>query len=85
MLSLSFLRWDLLGPNDFHEVDRIVWLVNWSPLAKAVNTAGVVGLTVLGLYPVALLLAVSVLVVKVGSGLRVMRLMAGTGLHVTSP
>ena len=45
MLSLSFLHWDLLGPNDFHRVDRTVWLVNWSPAAKAVNTAGVVGLT----------------------------------------
>lgn len=85
MLSLSFLHWDLLGPNDFHRVDRTVWLVNWSPLAKAVNTAGVVGLTVFGVYRVALLLAVVVLVVKVASGLRVMRLVAGPGLHVTSP
>jgi cardiolipin synthase (CMP-forming) len=85
MLSLAFLRWDLLGPNDFHRVDRTVWLVNWSPLAKAVNTAGVVALTVLGLYPAALLLAVAVLAVKVGSGLRVVRLLVGPRLHVTSP
>ena len=85
MLSLSFLHWDLLGPNDFHRVDRTVWLVNWSPLAKAVNTAGVVGLTVLGAYPAALLLAVAVLAMKTWSGLRVMRLVAGPGLHVTSP
>ena len=85
MVSLSFLHWDLLGPNDFHRVDRTVWLVNWSPAAKVVNTAGVVGLTLLGVYPLALLLAVAVLVVKLGSGLRVMRLVPGPGLHVTSP
>ncbi len=84
MLSLSFLHWDLLGPNDFHRVDRTVWLVNWSPPAKAVNTAGVVGLTLLGLYRVALLLAVAVLVVKVGSGLRVMRLVPGARPRVTA-
>lgn len=85
MLSLSFLHWDLLGPNDFHRVDRTVWLVNWSPPAKAVNTAGVVGLTLLGLYRVALLLAVAVLVVKVASGLRVIRLVPGARPRVTSP
>jgi phosphatidylglycerophosphate synthase len=85
MLSLSFLRWDLLGPNDFHLVDRAVWRVNWSPVAKALNTAGVVGLTVLGVYPLALLLAVAVLFVKVGSGLRVMRLLRSQALHPTSP
>ena len=31
MLSLSFLHWDLLGPNDFHRVDRTVWLVELVP------------------------------------------------------
>ncbi|MFL6081326.1 MAG: CDP-alcohol phosphatidyltransferase family protein [Ornithinibacter sp.] len=83
MLSLSFLRWDVLGPNDFHLVDRTVWLVNWSPAAKALNTAGVVGLTVLGLYRPALLLAVAVLLVKVGSGVRVLRLLRRQELHAT--
>jgi CDP-diacylglycerol--glycerol-3-phosphate 3-phosphatidyltransferase len=71
MLSLSFLGWDLLGPNDFHRVDRTVWVLNWSPPAKALNTAGVVGLTVLGQYRGALVLATVVLVVKVWSGVRV--------------
>jgi hypothetical protein len=33
MLSLAFLCWPILGPNDFHLVDLIVWRLNWSPLA----------------------------------------------------
>ena len=65
MLSLSFLHWDLLGPNDFHLVDRTVWLLNWSPVAKALNTAGVVGLVLFGAYSAALGLAVAILGVKV--------------------
>ena len=85
MLSLSFLRWNLLGPNDFHLVDRTVWRVNWSPAAKALNTAGVVGLTVLGVYRSALLLAVAVLLVKVWSSVRVIRLLDRRALHVISP
>jgi CDP-diacylglycerol--glycerol-3-phosphate 3-phosphatidyltransferase len=44
LLSLSFLRWPLLGPNYFGAVHRGVYRWNWSPPAKAVNTAGVVGL-----------------------------------------
>ncbi len=85
MLSLSFLRWNLLGPNDFHLVDRTVWRVNWSPAAKALNTAGVVGLTVLGVYRSALLLAVAVLLVKVWSSVRVIRLLDRRALHAISP
>ena len=42
MLSLAFLCWPLVSPNDFHLVDHRVWRLNWSPLAKAANTAGVV-------------------------------------------
>ena len=30
MLSLSFLCWPLVSPNDFRRVDRRVWLLNWS-------------------------------------------------------
>ena len=48
MLSLAFLCWPILGPNDFHVVDRRVWLLNWSPPAKAANTAGVVGALAIG-------------------------------------
>ena len=42
LLSLAFLLWPILGPNDFHLVDRRVWLLNWSPAAKAANTGMVV-------------------------------------------
>ncbi len=38
-LSLQFLRWPILGPNDFHEVDRRIWAWNWSPLGKVANGA----------------------------------------------
>ena len=48
MLSLAFLCWPILGPNDFHVVDHRVWLLNWSTPAKAVNTAGVVGALAVG-------------------------------------
>ena len=53
MLSLAFLCWPVLSPNYFHVVDRRVWQLNWSPLAKAANTAGVVGALALGAYAVA--------------------------------
>ena len=43
MLSLAFLCWPVVSPNYFHVVDRRVWQLNWSPVAKAANTAGVVG------------------------------------------
>lgn len=42
VLSLAFLRWPLLSPNDFHLVDHVVWRLNWSMPAKAINTAAVV-------------------------------------------
>jgi CDP-diacylglycerol--glycerol-3-phosphate 3-phosphatidyltransferase len=52
MLSLSFLRWPVLGPNYFGAVHRGVYRWNWSPPAKSVNTAGVVGLILLTPSPV---------------------------------
>jgi len=42
LLSLSFLRWPLLSPNYFGQVHRPVYRWNWSPLAKALNSGGVV-------------------------------------------
>jgi CDP-diacylglycerol--glycerol-3-phosphate 3-phosphatidyltransferase len=52
LLSLSFLRWPVLGPNHFGAVHPTVYRWNWSPPAKAVNTAGVVGLILLAPSPV---------------------------------
>lgn len=77
MLSLAFLFWPLRSPNDFHQVDRAVWRWNWSPAAKAVNTAGVVVAVALGQPFTALLLALVVLSVKVWSLHRVAGLLRG--------
>lgn len=79
MLSLAFLCWPVLGPNDFHRVDRRVWLLNWSPAAKAVNTAGVVGAVAFGQYAVAVVVALAVLAVKVWSALAIGRLLRRDG------
>jgi hypothetical protein len=41
-LSLAFLAWPLLSPNYFYLVDRPIWLLNWSPLGKGINSAAFV-------------------------------------------
>ncbi|WP_239127581.1 CDP-alcohol phosphatidyltransferase family protein [Asanoa siamensis] len=74
-LSLSFLRWPIVSPNYFYVVHRAVYLWNWSPPAKAVNTSALVVLVLLApspLYPLALALAVTA--VKVISLVTVSRL-----------
>ncbi|MDR1450071.1 MAG: CDP-alcohol phosphatidyltransferase family protein [Propionibacteriaceae bacterium] len=39
LLTLGFLHWPwLVSPNYFYRVDRVVYLLNWSPVAKACNT-----------------------------------------------
>jgi len=75
MLSLSFLCWPLLSPNYFDQADRLVYKLNWSPPAKAINTAGVIVLALVGLTPAALLLTAALGAIKVWSGLRVLRLL----------
>jgi CDP-diacylglycerol--glycerol-3-phosphate 3-phosphatidyltransferase len=67
MLSLAFLCWPIAGPNYFYEVDRRVWRWNWSPPAKAANTAGVIIAVVAGLHAVALGIALAVVAVKLWS------------------
>lgn len=79
MLSMAFLCWPVLSPNYFHVVDRRVWQLNWSPLAKAANTAGVVGALALELFSVAFVVAVAVLVIKLWSAHRVVGLLAAEG------
>ena len=66
LLSLMFLRWPLLSPNYFARVDARIHRWNWSPPAKALNTAAVV---ILALWApvVAVLFAGAVAVVKVVS------------------
>lgn len=77
LLSLSFLSWPILGPNDFATVDRLVYRLNWSPLAKATNTAAVVVTSLAGLRWPALALVVLLMVVKAWSFARVHRLAQG--------
>ncbi|WP_244930510.1 CDP-alcohol phosphatidyltransferase family protein [Nocardioides sp. W7] len=76
MLSLAFLCWPIDTPNHFWRVDRRVYELNWSPLGKAVNTAGVIGAVAVGAHAVALLVALAVLAVKVWSAARVLRLLS---------
>ncbi|MEU4556453.1 CDP-alcohol phosphatidyltransferase family protein [Micromonospora violae] len=79
MLSLAFLCWPVLSPNYFHLVDRRVWALNWSPLAKVANTAGVIGAIAIGQYPLALGVAVAVVAVKLWSAAAVVRLLERDG------
>ena len=79
MLSLAFLCWPVLSPNYFHLVDRRVWELNWSPLAKAANTAGVVGAVAIGLHGVALVVALAIVALTVWSSVRVVRLLERDG------
>lgn len=79
MLSLSFLCWPLLSPNYFDQVDRRVYLVNWSPVAKALNTAGVIGALALGATTVALVVAIAGLAIKAWSSVRVLHLLGALG------
>ncbi|HET6482116.1 MAG TPA: CDP-alcohol phosphatidyltransferase family protein [Actinoplanes sp.] len=77
LLSLMFLRWPLLSPNYFARVDRHIYRWNWSPPAKALNTAAVVLLAIFAPTAAAVTFALGVAVVKVGSLIRAARLPAG--------
>ncbi|GAA4980134.1 CDP-alcohol phosphatidyltransferase family protein [Kineococcus glutinatus] len=85
LLTLGFLHWPLLGPNDFHRVDRRLYLLNWSPPAKALNTAGVVLAVLAGSFWVATAVAVLLLVVKGVSSRRMLRLVAERAAQVAAP
>jgi CDP-diacylglycerol--glycerol-3-phosphate 3-phosphatidyltransferase len=74
-LSLTFLRWPLLSPNYFGLVHRAVYLWNWSPVAKAINTGALVVLVLVAPSPVyPAVFAVAVAVVKAVSLVAVARL-----------
>jgi phosphatidylglycerophosphate synthase len=77
LLSLMFLRWPLLSPNYFATVDRRIYRWNWSPPAKALNTAAVVLLAIFAPAAVAVAFAVGVAAVKVASLVCAARLPAG--------
>jgi CDP-diacylglycerol--glycerol-3-phosphate 3-phosphatidyltransferase len=78
MLSLGFLAFDVLGPNDFHGVDLVLWRWNWSRPAKALNTSSIVLACLAGQVGVATVFAAAVLMAKVWSCFRM-------HLLITSP
>ncbi|MEW2332015.1 CDP-alcohol phosphatidyltransferase family protein [Micromonospora chersina] len=79
MLSLAFLCWPVISPNYFYLIDRRVWAWNWSPMAKAANTAGVIGAITFGQYRLALFVAVAVVAVKLWSTAALVRLLERDG------
>ena len=84
LLSLGFLRWPVLSPNYFYLIDRLAYTLNWHVVAKVTNTTLLVLLLVF--VPdqrVALVAASAVLVVKLYSLVRVLRLrVPADTLHV---
>jgi len=74
LLSLAFLGWPIQSPNDFHVVDRLVYRLNWSPPAKALNTSAVVLAMLLGWVALALAIGLALTVLKGWSARRVLTL-----------
>ena len=75
VLSLAFLCWPVLSPNYFGRVDQAVYRLNWSPLAKSLNTGGVMTLLLVGPVWAALGLVIVLLGVKIWSIARVQSLL----------
>ena len=74
-LSTQFLRWNLLSPNYFHLVDRTIWLLNWSTVAKIGNTGLLTILLVVTRTPGwATLASLALIAVKLYSLARLLRL-----------
>ncbi len=76
LLSLAFLCWPIDSPNDFHRVDPRLYRWNWSPPAKAANTAGVLLVVAIGGGAAGFVVAVGLLLVKVWSAGRMIALLA---------
>jgi hypothetical protein len=80
-LTLLPMRWPVLSPNYFYLIDRLAYTLNWHVVAKVTNTTLLI--TLLVLLPdqqwVALVAATTVLLVKVWSLGRVLRLTTPTG------
>lgn len=84
VLSLRFLHWPILSINYFYLVHRGGYRWNWSPMAKAVNTAGLVLLVAFVPSPAyATVFVIAVIMVKVGS-LRTLRRLAATSSEVSA-
>lgn len=70
-LSYQFVKYDIISINYFYRVDRRVYDLNFSLLAKFVNSAPCVLILIFlpGLWGVALIMAVALIVVKVYSAI----------------
>jgi CDP-diacylglycerol--glycerol-3-phosphate 3-phosphatidyltransferase len=76
-LSNQFMRWPIKSPNYFHEVDRDIWLWNWSAPAKLLNTGMVTAVLVLTKSPsIAGTTCGALILLKVWSAVRMSRLPA---------
>ncbi len=64
-LSLAFLAWPIRSPNYFYEVDRRIYIWNWSKPAKAVNSSlFAVLLLVTGWWWLGVVIAIGLIVLK---------------------
>ncbi|MFT4299559.1 MAG: CDP-alcohol phosphatidyltransferase family protein [Aeromicrobium sp.] len=73
LLSLSFLLWPIVSPNYFFVVDPVVYRYNWSHPAKALNNIGIVVAVLVGSLPLALVIVLVQLGVKMASARRTLR------------
>jgi CDP-diacylglycerol--glycerol-3-phosphate 3-phosphatidyltransferase len=74
-LSNQFMRWPIKSPNYFHQVDRTIWLWNWSPAGKLVNSAVVTGVLVLTKSAVlGSIVCGAIIVMKVWTAIRMQKL-----------
>ena len=71
LLSLSFLLWPIVSPNYFAVVDELIYKLNWSHPAKALNNIGIIVAVVVGNLPLALVIVVAQVAVKAWSAHRV--------------
>ncbi len=74
LLSMSFLLWPIVSPNYFAQVDPAVFRMNWSHPAKALNNAGIIVAVLVGSLPIALVIVVAQISVKIWSARRVLAL-----------
>jgi CDP-diacylglycerol---glycerol-3-phosphate 3-phosphatidyltransferase len=74
-LSMAFLAWPIRSPNYFYEVDRRIWLWNWSKPGKAANSSlFAVLLVATGSVSLGVAVALALTALKVASLVRLGRL-----------
>jgi CDP-diacylglycerol--glycerol-3-phosphate 3-phosphatidyltransferase len=85
-LSLAFLNWPLRSLNYFYLVDRAIYLWNWSPPAKALNSGALVILMLVTRSALACLaLALGITCVKAVSLARLHRIGVPAPIGCASP